>query len=215
VPTLGANVCAFYEMVPVGEGMNADMVVPRARMRSIVTEGPTHQKEEPGVVGARPPYPTLAERPDVLVFQTPVLAEDVEISGHVVAELWVASSAIDTDFTAKLVDVYPGNPDFPSGYHMNVVDSIIRARFRDGFESEHFLTPGEVCRVTIQLGPVSNLFTVGHRLRLDISSSNFPRFDVNPNTGEPMGRHTHQVLAHNAVYLDDQHPSHVVLPVIP
>ncbi len=114
----------------------------------------------------------------MLVFQTPVLAQDVEISGHVVAELWVASSAIDTDFTAKLVDVYPGNPDFPSGYHMNLVDSIIRARFRDGFESEHFLTPGEVCRVTIQLGPVSNLFKAGHRLRLDISSSNFPRFDV-------------------------------------
>ncbi|MDQ3809531.1 MAG: CocE/NonD family hydrolase [Chloroflexota bacterium] len=215
VPTLGANVCAFYEMVPVGEGMNAEMVVPRARMRSIVTEGPTHQKEAPGVVGARPPYPTLAERSDVLVFQTPVLTEDIEVTGHVVAELWVSSSAVDTDFTAKLIDVYPGTPDYPSGYHMGLVDSILRARFRDGFEVEHFMTPGEIYQVTIQLGPVSSVFKTGHRLRVDISSSNFPRFDVNPNTGEPMGRHTHCVIAHNAVYVDDEHPSHVVLPIIP
>ena len=215
VPTLGANVCAFYEMVPIGEGMNPDRVVPRARMRSIVIEGPTHQKEEPGVVGARPPYPTLAERSDVLVFQTPILTEDVEVTGHVLAELWVSSSAVDTDFTAKLLDVHPGTPDYPSGYHMNLVDSIIRARFHDGFEVEHLLTPGEVYVVKIHLGPVSNLFKAGHRIRLDVSSSNFPRFDVNPNTGEPMGRHTHQVVAHNAVHLDDRHPSQVLLPIVP
>jgi len=184
-------------------------------MRSIVIEGPTHQKEEPGIVGARPPYPTLAERSDVLVFQTPILTEDVEVTGHVLAELWVSSSAVDTDFTAKLVDVYPGTPDYPSGYHMNLVDSIIRARFHDGFEVEHLLTPGEVYVVKIHLGPVSNLFKAGHRIRLDVSSSNFPRFDVNPNTGEPMGRHTHQVLAHNAVHLDDRRPSQVLLPIVP
>ena len=157
----------------------------------------------------------LSERPDVLVFQTPPLDKDVELTGPVTVRLWISSSAVDTDFTARLLDIHPPSEDYPSGYHMNLTDSIIRARYREGWEKAVLMEPGEVYEVQIELFPTSNLFKAGHRIRLDISSSNFPRLDVNPNTGEPMGRHTHTVVAHNTVYLDREHPSQVELPVIP
>jgi uncharacterized protein len=215
VPTIAGPVTGFYELVPIGEGMNPFYVTPRARMRSIVREGGAHQKEEPGTVGCRPPYPPLAARSDVLVFQTEPLEQPVEVTGPILVRLWISSSAPDTDFTAKLIDVYPPNEDYPDGYALNLVDSIIRCRYRNGWEKEELMRPGEIDPVQIQLPPTSNLFARGHRIRLDVSSSNFPRFDVNPNTGEPVGRHTYAQLAHNAVYLDRDHPSQVVLPIIP
>ena len=132
------------------------------------------------------------------------------MTGRAVVHLRVSSSAVDTDFTAKLIDVYPPNEDYPEGYDMLINDSIIRCRFRDGFEREVFMEPGDVVEVTIELPPTSNLFDRGHRIRLDVSSSNFPRLDLNPNTGEPIGRHTHEVVAENTV-----HGGRVVLPVIP
>jgi putative CocE/NonD family hydrolase len=178
-------------------------------------EGAAHQQERPDIVGARPPYLPLAMRPDVLVFQTEPLPEDVEVTGPIEVHLWVASSAADTDFTAKLVDVYPPNADYPEGYHMNLVDGILRCRYRESWERETLMEPGQVYRVRIELAPTSNRFQAGHRIRLDIAGSNFPRFDVNPNTGEPIGRHTHTLVAHNSVYLDRERPSHVVLPIIP
>ena len=107
VPTIAANVTGFYEQVALGDGMVPQYTPPRARMRSIVMDGAAHQKEEPGIVGAKPPYLPLAARPDVLVFQTPPLAEDIEVTGPMVVKLWISSSAVDTDFTAKLIDVYP------------------------------------------------------------------------------------------------------------
>ena len=215
VPTIAGNVAGYYELVPLGEGLDPSYVRPRARMRNIIAIGAAHQKEEPGIVGARPPYPLLSERPDVLVFQTPPLDEDVEVTGPVTVRLWISSSAVDTDFTARLLDIHPPSEDYPSGYHMNLTDSIIRARYRESREKAVLMEPGEVYEVQIDLFPTSNLFKTGHRIRLDISSSNFPRLDVNPNTGEPMGRHTHTVVAHNTVYLDREHPSQVVLPVVP
>jgi putative CocE/NonD family hydrolase len=215
VPTIAAPVTGFNEWVPLCEGLNPTYVQPRARMRSVVLPGAAHQQEAPGIVGARSPYLPLATRPDVLVFQTPPLREAVEVTGACVVRVWIASSAADTDFTAKLVDVCPPNEDYPDGYHMNLVDSIIRTRFRDGWDREVLLQPGAVYEVQITLAPTSNRFEVGHRIRLDISSSNFPRFDVNPNTGEPLGRHTHTVVARNTVYLDRARPSQVILPVIP
>src|SRR5262249_22614980 len=118
----------------------------------------------------------------------------------------VSSDAPDTDFTAKLVDVYP------HGYAMNLADGIKRARYRNGYQRGEPMEPGKVYEIEIDLGPTSNLFVPGHRIRVDISSSNFPRFDVNPNTGEPLGRHTHTRVALNTVHLDE---SHIVLPVIP
>ncbi|HEY7030436.1 MAG TPA: CocE/NonD family hydrolase, partial [Thermomicrobiales bacterium] len=112
-------------------------------------------------------------------------------------------------------DVYPPNEDYPEGYHMNIVDSIIRVRHRESWERETFMTPGEVYPVQIVLPPTSNFFNIGHRIRIDVSSSNFPRFDLNPNTGEPSGCHTRMIPAINTVYLDRARPSHVVLPTIP
>ncbi|MBX3071676.1 MAG: CocE/NonD family hydrolase [Thermomicrobiales bacterium] len=217
VPTISGNVVGFFELVPVAETVEdgyQSNVPWRVRMRSIVKMGPTHQREAPDIIGARPPYPRLAHRNDVLVFQSPPLMEPVEVTGQAVVNLWVSSSAVDTDFTAKLVDVYPPMADYPEGYHMNIVDSIIRVRFRESWEREVFMEPGEVVQVQIALPPTSNLFDVGHRIRIDISSSNFPRFDLNPNTGEPSGRHTHMIPSTNTVYMDREHPSHVVLPVI-
>jgi putative CocE/NonD family hydrolase len=217
VPTIAANVTGFFEMVPVGEGVEPHMArfVPgRVRMRSIVTPGAADQRETPSVLGARPPYFALATRPDVLVFQTEPLAEPVEVTGPMTVHLWISSSAPDTDFTAKLVDVYPPSPDYPEGYAMNLVDSIIRTRYRDSWERAELMRPGEVYQVRIALPPTSNLFARGHRIRLDLASSNFPRFDVNPNTGEPVGRHTHAVIARNTVHVDAARPSRVILPVI-
>jgi predicted acyl esterase len=218
VPTIGASSSGLMELVPLSDRLDpfwSMNISPWLRLNSIVLEGAAHQKEAPHIVGARPPYPLLAARPDVLVFQTPPLDAAVEVTGYLKVHLWVSSSAVDTDFTAKLIDVYPASPDYPDGYHLNLSDSILRVRFRSGFDHEERMTPGEIYPLTIELAPTSNLFQKGHRIRLDVSSSNFPRFDVNPNTGEPMGRHTHTLVAHNTVYCHPEHPSHVLLPVIP
>jgi putative CocE/NonD family hydrolase len=158
----------------------------------------------------------LSERRDVLVFQTDPLPEDVEVTGPVTVHLSVSSSAPDTDFTAKLVDVYPPNPDYPLGFDLNVGDSILRMRYRDSIEKQSPpMKPGERYRATIHLYPTSNVFAKGHRIRVDVSSSNFPRFDVNPNTGEPLNDNRRWRVATNTVYFDAQKPSRIVLPIIP
>ncbi len=157
----------------------------------------------------------LSARRDVLVFMTPPLKEDVEITGPIDVKLWASSSALDTDFTAKLIDVHPPSPDFSGGIDMNLEDGIIRARFRDSLEKQVLMKPGTIYPFTVQLYPTSNVFKAGHRIRLDISSSNFPRFDVNPNTGEPLNQNRRMVVATNTIHLDRNHPSHVILPIIP
>lgn len=217
VPTIGGSLCGVMELPPESgalDDMWTRFLSPVLRLRHIITVGAAHQQETPETFGAQPPYPLLADRSDVLVFQTEPLAHAVEVTGPITVKLWVASSALDTDFTAKLIDVYPPNADYPDGYHMNLVDSVIRTRYRNGWEHEELLDPNQVYPVQIELAPTSNLFQAGHRIRLDISSSNFPRLDVNPNTGEPVGRHTHMVIAHNTLYLDRARPSQVILPVI-
>ncbi len=156
----------------------------------------------------------LSARNDVLVFQTPPLTTDTEVTGRLIVKLWASSDAVDTDFTAKLIDVYPPNKDYPAGYDMNIGDSIVRARYRNGGKAE-LLTPGQPYEFTIEMYPTSVLFQKGHRIRLDISSSNFPRFDVNPNTGEPLNDNRRRKVAQNTIYLDADHPSHIVLTVIP
>ncbi|MGV3754585.1 MAG: CocE/NonD family hydrolase, partial [Verrucomicrobiota bacterium] len=157
----------------------------------------------------------LSARNDVLVFQTEPLAQDVEVTGEIEVKLWVSSSALDTDFTAKLVDVYPASTDFPDGFDLLLGDAIVRTRFRDSLKEERLMQVGSVYPVTIKLYPTSNVFKQGHRIRVDISSSNFPRFDVNPNTGEPLNQHRRFVVAMNAIYHDQQHPSHILLPLVP
>jgi uncharacterized protein len=156
----------------------------------------------------------LSARRDVLVFQTEPLAEDTTIAGEIEVKLWAASSAVDTDFTAKLIDVYPSSEDYPGGFDLNLEDGIVRCRYRESRTEEKLMQPGEVYELTVQLYPTANVFKKGHRIRVDISSSNFPRFDVNPNTGEPLNRHRRFVIATNAVFHDRARPSHIVLPLV-
>jgi uncharacterized protein len=155
----------------------------------------------------------LSARPDVLVFQTQVLDRDIEVTGRLIVKIWASSDGPDTDFTAKLVDVYPPNRDFPSGVDLNVADSIVRARFRESLKSSKPLVPGEPFEFTIEMYPTALVFQRGHRIRLDISSSNFPRFDVNPNTGEPLNQQRSLRTARNAIYHDPQRPSRILLPI--
>jgi hypothetical protein len=150
----------------------------------------------------------------VLVYQTPPLDSDVVIAGMITMDLWVSSSAPDTDFTAKLIDVAPPNSDYPSGFAMNLADRIIRVRSSMDRSNPQLLKPGEVRKVTIDLLGVANRFPKGHRIRVDVSSSNFPFFDVNPNTGERLGYQTHEVVAVNTVFDDKDRPSHINLPVM-
>jgi uncharacterized protein len=156
----------------------------------------------------------LSARNDVLVFQTAPLDRDMEVTGRLVVKLWASSSAVDTDFTAKLVDVYPPSADFPGGFDLNVGDSIVRARYRDSLASATPMKPGQVYPFTIELYPTSLVFPKGHRIRLDVSSSNFPRFDVNPNTGEPLNDNRRWSVADNAVFHDPEHASRILLPVV-
>ena len=181
----------------------------------VMVGGAFDQREDPRFFGSRPPYRALAERQDVLVFQTPPLEAAVEVTGPIVVELWISSDGPDTDFTAKLVDVYPPNADYPDGFAMNLTDGILRARYRESWERPSPLVPGEKYLIRIEAFPTSNRFAAGHRIRLDVSSSNFPHFDANPNTGEPEGKATGSRVATNRIYLDAARPSRVVLPIIP
>lgn len=173
------------------------------------------QREGPTVYGSRQPYLPLEARPDVLVFQTPPLMEDVEVTGAIEADLWISSDGPDTDFTIKLIDLYPPSEDYPEGYALNVTDGILRCRYRDSWEAPSMMTPGQAYRIKVTAFPTSNLFKAGHRIRLDVSSSNFPHFDVNPNTGDPEGTGLTRRVAKNTVFMDAARPSQVTLPVIP
>jgi putative CocE/NonD family hydrolase len=181
----------------------------------IMVGGAFDQREAPEFFGSRPPYAPLAERADVLVFQTAPLERDVEVTGAVEAVLWISSDCVDTDFTIKLLDVYPPNADYPSGYALNLTDGILRCRYRDSWERPQLMEPGKTYRIEVTAFATSNLFKAGHRIRLDVSSSNFPHFDVNPNTGEPEARATRMQVATNTVYMDAERPSHVRLAIVP
>lgn len=193
VPTIGGNISVGYDIMP-GGGFD--------------------QRGGPHVYGATHTLP-LSVRKDVLVFSTPPLQKDIEVTGSVVVKLWAASTAPDTDFTAKLIHVYPPNGDYPDGYELNIADSIIRARYRDSWETPELMEPGKAYQFTITLYPTSVVLERGHQLRIHISSSNFPRFDVNPNTGGPLGLEQITQVARQTVFHDAQRPSHVLLPIIP
>jgi putative CocE/NonD family hydrolase len=216
VPTIGGSSSSLVDLAPLPQRVaNPAVSNLTERYSEIATGGGFDQREAPGTFGCEPPFLPLAARPDVLVFQTAPLEQDVEVTGPIAVRLWVASSAVDTDVTAKLIDVHPPSESYPEGYALNLTDSILRLRYRDDPSTPTWLTPGEAVDVTITLYPTSNLFVAGHRIRLDVSSSNFPRFDVNPNTGEPLGTERRKVVAHNTVFHDATRPSHVVLPLIP
>lgn len=150
----------------------------------------------------------VEERPDVLVYRSETLPQDLEVTGPVRVILYITTDVPDTDFTAKLVDVHP------DGRAMGVQDGILRCRFRESFEEEQLMEPGKVYEICIELPPTSIVFLAGHRIGLDVSSSNFPRFDRNLNTGADNERTTVSAVAHQTVYHDRHRPSHLVLPVI-
>jgi putative CocE/NonD family hydrolase len=148
-------------------------------------------------------------RDDVLVYSTRPLAEDMEVTGPVTLELWARSSAVDTDFTAKLVDVSP------VGFAMNLTDGILRMRYRDSQEKPGLMNPDQVYKISVDLWATSNVFKKGHIIRLEVSSSNFPRFDSNLNTGADQATSREFVSATNTILHDAEHPSALLVPVIP
>ena len=160
-----------------------------------ITKGPRDQRP-------------VEDRPDVLLFTSEKLDEHLEITGSVKVKLWASSSATDTDFTAKLCDVYP------DGRSIIVLDSIIRARHRNSMETSELMEPGKIYEFEIDLWSTSLVFSPGHRIRVAISSSNAPRFEPNPNTGKHSGRDEKTAIATNRIYLDTDHPSHILLPVV-
>lgn len=194
VPTLGG---ALTSGAPVFEG------------------GAFDQREDARFFGTRHPGMPLSARSDVLVFQTHVLEEDVAVVGPIVVKLWISSDAPDTDFTAKLVDVYPPNADYPHGYAMNLTDGIFRCRFHESWTEPRPLENGRIYAIEIEPFATANLFKRGHRIRLDISSSNFPHFDVNPNSGESPALARTPRIAVNRVHFGVGQASHVVLPIVP
>jgi len=177
--------------------------------------GAFDQREDPRFIGIQNPGLPLAARSDVLVFETEPLAEDVAVIGPITVKLWISSSCVDTDFTAKLIDVHPPTTDDPRGFAMNLTDGILRCRYRKSWTRPSMMTPGRVYEIAIEPFATGNLFKTGHRIRLDISSSNFPRFDVNPNTGAPEGSAGPRRIATNTVHVDRDRPSHIVLPIVP
>jgi hypothetical protein len=179
-----------------------------------VPYGPQDQRETKECANCKTLLP-LETRQDVQVFRTAPLERDTEITGPLKVQLWISSSAVDTDFTAKLIDEYPPNEDYPEGYAMNLADGIQRTHYRNGYVKPEMMKPGEIYLVTIQMFATSNLFKKGHRLRVDISSSDYPDYDPNPNTGELYMAGHSGVVAKNTIYHDKNHQSHIILPVIP
>ena len=151
---------------------------------------------------------TVEKRDDVLVYSTEPFDQDTEVSGPVSLELYAKSSAVDTDFTGKLVDVWP------NGFAQNLTEGILRARYRDSAEKPELMESGKIYKFTIDLWSTSNVFKKGHRLRLEVSSSNFPRFDRNLNTGEPVETSQRHITATNTIYHDSEHASALIVPIV-
>ncbi|MDA1278914.1 MAG: CocE/NonD family hydrolase [Chloroflexi bacterium] len=156
----------------------------------------------------------IEKRPDVLIFTTDVLDKEVEVTGPVLATIWASSDALDTDFTCALIDVEPAVGKSPEKAII-LCEGIVRARFRNGTDNPELMTPGEIYEFEIDMWDTSNLFKVGHRIRIEISSSNFPRYNRNLNSGNPIATDTQITVANQTIYHDHDHPSRVTLPVIP
>ncbi len=151
---------------------------------------------------------TLELREDILVYTTAPLKEGVEVSGFIETTLFVSSDAKDTDFTVKLIDVYP------NGAAYNLDETIQRARYRDGYDREVFMKPGEIYKLNLSPMSTSNYFAKGHRIQIEVSSSNFPRFARNLNTGGNNFDETDGVVARNVIHHSEQYPSQIRLPIV-
>jgi len=212
LPTIAGNLSSLTENLPVPG--RAKMPDPTTMRRSIVIQGAADQVTRADL-HCKPPFGLLADRSDAIVFETAPLAEPIEIIGPVSVSLHVSCDAPDTDIFAMLLDIYPESPEWPDGYRLNIADGIMRLRYREGMDRPKPLTPGEIVAVSFPLYPVCNHFDRGHRIQLLIGGSSFPRFDVNPNTGEPIGRHTAKRKVRITVHHAASHPSSITLPVIP
>ena len=212
LPTIAANVSSMNELIRWPE-RGFGRPAPNLLKRTMVIQGAADQVVRPDVHAEGVPGTPLTERSDVLAFTTEPLTTPLEVVGTPRVELWLSSDAPDTDLFVMLLDLYPASDAHPDGYRLNVCDSLMRVRYRESFSEPRLLEPGAAVPVSFELYPTANRFSVGHRIQLLVSSSSFPRFDVNPNTGEPIGRHTSVRIATNTIHHDAAHPSHLVLPV--
>jgi putative CocE/NonD family hydrolase len=160
-------------------------------------------------IGGPDDYTSVQRRDDVLVYTTEILEQDLEVTGPISVDLYASSSAPDTDFMAMLIDIWP------NGFRQRLCDGMVRARFREGLDRPSLIEPGQIYHYTLPCWNTSQVFKAGHRICLQISSSAFPKFDRNLNTGAPLGQTTESVSAEQHIYHDDAHPSAVVLPIIP
>lgn len=176
--------------------------------------GAFDQRESAEFFGASGNNMSISARFDVLSFQTEVLNKDLILAGEIIVELWIDSNVPDCDFTAKIIDVYPPNKDYPQGYAMNITDGIIRSRYRDSWEKPNMLKKGEIVKVTIRPFESCNRFAKGHRLRLDIAGSNFPHFDCNPNSGEPEGQALNKQIATNRIHVGGNYSSNIKIRIL-
>jgi len=213
VPTIGGNTSSYLTYEPRPEPVGAYPLGDR-NIIDFVGRGGHDQRTTADTFGADPPHGPLARRDDVLAFRTPPLSDPIEIAGPIRVRVYGATDGEDTDFTAKLIDEYPERDDRPDGYALNLSDSICRGRYRGYREEPDLLSPGDVYEFYMEPYDTANRFAEGHRIRLDISSSNWPRFDVNHNTGGPLYGGEQTRVAANTVFHDREHATHVELPVL-
>lgn len=182
---------------------------------ALMLPGAFDQRDDARFFGCTGDGRDLCERDDVLCFRSTPLEHDIDIAGVVSARLFVSSDCMDTDITIKLIDEYPPSADYPQGFAMNLTDGILRLRYRNSWEHPQPLVPGEVVEVEVAAFATANHFCAGHRIRLDVSSSNFPHFDLNPNTGAPPGQPSAWKVAHNRLFVDRARPSCLQLVKLP
>lgn len=213
-PTIASAVSSQHELLPWPQ-RGIERPAPDVLKQSLIIQGAADQVTRDGMHHPEPLGLPLCDRPDVLMFATAPLDHPVEVTGAVTARLFLSSDAPDTDLHVMLLDLYPPSEHWPTGYRLNLVDGLQRVRYRLGEDRPTMLEPNQTVEVTVHVGPTANVFDVGHRIAVWISSSSFPRFDPNPNTGEPIGRHTHTRVATNRIHHDPAHPSAVLLPIAP
>lgn len=212
-PSIASAVSSHHELLP-WPARGIARPTPDVLKQSLIIQGAADQITRADMDHGETVGLALSEREDVLSFVSPQLSLPVEVTGEVLARLFLSSDAPDTDLHIMLLDIYPPSEEWPSGYRLNLVDGIQRVRYREG-ATPTFMTPGEVVQVDVPVGPISNRFEVGHRIAIWVSSSSFPRFDPNPNTGEPLGKNTRVTVARNRIHHSERYPSKLLLPINP
>ncbi len=214
VPTIGGNCSSYYTFEPRSESVDEYPLDKRQKL-SITKRGGYDQRTRDDTLGNAPPNQRLEVRNDVIVFRTPPLQEAVTIAGPLHATVVGSTDAPDTDFTVKLIDEYPPSDEYPHGFALNLADSICRARYRGYRRDPDFITPGNTYEFNMEPYPTANMFKPGHRIRLDISSSNYPRYDVNHNTGGPLYGDREKQVATNTIYHNNSDQTRIKLPILP